>query len=64
MAKINCMYFTASLVPKDIIIEADSEEDFQEKLKRITIKDLVFTWGKMSKEDFKREMRSRYIYVK
>jgi len=58
------LFFTASLVPKDLIIEADSEEDFQEKLKRITIKDLVFTWTQMNKEDFKREMRSRYIYMK
>jgi len=58
------LYFNTSLVPSDLIIEADSEKEFKEKCKRITIEHLVFSWKQMSKEDFKNEMKERHVFLK
>jgi len=58
------MYFNASLVPRDLIIEADNEQEFKERCKRISIEHLVFSWKQISKEDFKKEMKERHVFVK
>jgi predicted dinucleotide-utilizing enzyme len=58
------MYFTASLIPRDLVIEADSEQDFKEICKRITIEHLVYSWGTLSKEKFVNELKSRHIFLK
>ncbi len=58
------MYFTASLVPRDLIIEADSQKDFEEKCKRITIEHLVFSSKQISEKDYKNEMKERHVFLK
>ena len=58
------MFFRISLVPRDLIIEAENENELKEKTKRITIGNLVWKTVRLNKEDLKKEMRSRYIYMK
>jgi len=58
------LYFQVSLVPKDLIIEADDEDELKELFKKITIKDIVWSYPRLSKEKFKEEMKSRYVYLK
>jgi len=58
------MYFITSLIPRDLVIEADTEKEFKERCKHITIEHLVFSWKKMSKEDFKKEMKERHVFLK
>lgn len=58
------MFFEVSLVPKDIIIEADNEKELQEIFKRISIEKLVFSYPRISKEKFDHIMKSRHIYLK
>ena len=58
------MYFQISLVPRDLIIEAENEYELKDKIKKITIENLVFSSGRITKEKFKEEMESRYVYLK
>lgn len=58
------MFFRISLVPQDLIVEAENENELKEKTKRITVENLVWKTVRLNKEDFKKEMRSRYIYMK
>ncbi len=58
------MYFQISLVPRDLIIEAENEDELKDKIKKITIENLVFSSGRITKEKFKEEMESRYVYLK
>jgi len=58
------LYFTASLVPRDLIIEADSEKEFEERCKKITIEHLVFSSKQISREDYKKEMKERHVFLK
>jgi len=58
------VFFRISLVPQDLIIEAENENELQEKTKRITIDNLVWKTVRLNKEDLKKELKSRYIYTK
>lgn len=58
------MFFRVSLVPQDLIIEAENENALKEKTKRIPIDNLVWKTIRINKKDLKNEMRSRYIYTK
>lgn len=58
------MFFRISLVPQDLIIEAENENELKEKTKRITIENLVWKTVRLNKEDLKKELKSRYIYMK
>lgn len=58
------MYFQISLVPRDLIIEAENEYELKDKIKKITIENLVFSSGRITKEKFKEELESRYVYLK
>ena len=58
------VFFRISLVPQDLIIEAENENELQEKTKRITVENLVWKTVRLNKEDLKKELKSRYIYTK
>lgn len=58
------MFFRISLVPQDLIIEAENENELKEKTKRITVENLVWKTVRINKEDLKKELKSRYIYMK
>jgi len=58
------MFFRTSLIPRDLIIEADSEEDFKEICRRVTIEHLVFSWESLSIEKFQKELKSRHVFLK
>lgn len=58
------MYFQISLVPRDLIIEAENEDELKDKIKKITIENLIFSYPRITKEKFKEEMESRYVYLK
>ena len=58
------MFFEVALVPKDLIIEAENEDELKKITKRITIENLVWKTVRINKEDLKKELKSRYIYMK
>jgi len=58
------LFFRISLVPQDLIIEAEDENELKEKTKRITVENLVWKTVRINKEDLKKELKSRYIYMK
>lgn len=58
------MFFEVSLIPKDLIIEAENEEELKEILKKITIENLVFSSPRINKEKFDKILKERYIYLK
>lgn len=58
------MYFEVSLVPKDLIIEAENEEELKEMFKKITIENLIFSYPRISKEKFEKILKQRHIYLK
>ena len=51
-------------MPRDLIIEAENEDELKDKTKKITIENLVFSSARITKERFKEEMESRYVYLK
>ncbi|MCP6727097.1 MAG: hypothetical protein KJI69_03675 [Patescibacteria group bacterium] len=51
-------------MPRDLIIEAENEYELKDKIKKITIENLVFSSGRITKEKFKEELESRYVYLK
>jgi hypothetical protein len=57
-------FYEVSLVPKDLIIEAEDDDDLKAITKRITIEKVIWSTTKMNKDRFKDEMRSRYVYLK
>ena len=57
------MYFVASLVPESVIIEADNEEDFKEKIKHIPIERFVYHHDRVSKEKIEKELAKRYVFL-
>ena len=58
------MYFEVSLVPNDLIIEAENEDELKEIFKRITIEKLVFSYPRISKEKLTNVLHQRHIYLK
>lgn len=58
------MYFEASLTPQEIIIEADTEEEFKEKIKRIPIEKFIFKHNRISKEKLEKELQDRNVFLK
>ena len=61
---VKTVFFNVSLVPRDLVIEAESEADFKERCKHIPIEHLVFSWKQMSKKDFKNELKTRRVFLK
>lgn len=57
------MFFEAFLALKPLIIEANNEEDFQNKLKSISIENLVFDHKQVAKADVVKELKKRYIFI-
>lgn len=57
------MFFEAYLSLKPIIIEANSEKDFQLKLKSISIENLVFDHKQVAKANVIKELKNRYIFI-
>lgn len=58
------MFFEVALVPKDLIIEAENEDELKKITKRITIESLIWTTSRINKDKFKVEMKSRFVYLK
>ena len=58
------MHYEISLVPKDLIVEANSEEDLKERLKHISVDGLVFSYKAINKDDLRRILKERHIYPK
>ena len=58
------MYFEASLTPEKIIIEAETEEEFKEKIKKIPIENFIFQFIKINKDQLKNELEDRHVFLK